>query len=147
MSVLAVIGLTLGSLITVYSAEGIFVALGISGLAFGATVLSFIASIEELALTVEPVRRDRPGLAVGNVVGSTVFYTTANVGLIGVVHSIDTTGAVMTVHWPFFGACLLVATVMLARGRVTRLGGALLLALYGAYWIANYVSLPLQTGV
>lgn len=138
VAILATAGLTIGSLITVVSAERIFVAFGISGLAFGATVLSFIASIEELALTVEPARQGRPHLAVGNVVGSTVFYMTANVGLIALLHPIDTGGAVMTVHWPFFAACLLVVTAMLARSRVTRLGGAVLVGLYVAYWIVNY---------
>ena len=139
VALLATVGMTVGSGITVVSAEGIFVALGISGLAFGATVLSFIASIEELALTVEPVRQGRAHLAVGNVVGSTVFYVTANVGIIALLGPVDTGGAVMTVHWPFFAACLLVVAGMLARGRVTRAGGAVLVALYVGYWIANYV--------
>ncbi|SEV85841.1 sodium:calcium antiporter [Natrinema salifodinae] len=139
VAVLAVVGMTVGSGITVYSAEGIFVAFGISGLAFGATVLSFIASIEELALTVEPVRQHRPELAVGNVVGSTVFYMTANVGLIALLHPVSTGGDVLTVHWPFFAAGLVVVTVMLARGKVTRVGGVVLFGLYLAYWVANYL--------
>ncbi|WP_222920327.1 sodium:calcium antiporter [Natrinema sp. SYSU A 869] len=139
VAVLAVVGMTIGSGITVVSAEGIFVAFGISGLAFGATVLSFIASIEELALTVEPVRQDRPELAVGNVVGSTVFYMTANVGIIALLHPVSTGGDVLTVHWPFLAGCLLVVTAMLARGRVTRVGGVVLFGLYIAYWIANYL--------
>ncbi|QRV16386.1 sodium:calcium antiporter [Haloterrigena salifodinae] len=138
VAVLAIGGMTVGSGITVVSAEGIFVALGISGLAFGATVLSFIASIEELALTVEPVRQGRAHLAVGNVVGSTVFYVTANVGVIALLRPVDTTGAVLAVHWPFFAAGLLVVAVMLAHGRVTRFGGGVLLLLYVGYWIANY---------
>lgn len=139
VAVLAAIGMTIGSGLTVYSAEGIFVALGISGLAFGATVLSFIASLEELALTVEPVRQGRPELAVGNVVGSTVFYMTANVGLIAVLSPVATDGDVLTLHWPFFAASLLVVTILLERGRVARVGGGVLIGCYVAYWIANYL--------
>lgn len=139
VAVLAVAGMTVGSGITVVSAEGIFVALGVSGLAFGATVLSFVASIEELALTVEPVRQERAHLAVGNVVGSTVFYVTANVGIVALLAPVDTAGAVMTVHWPLLAVSLLVVGLMLARGRVTRLGGVALLAVYVGYWVANYV--------
>jgi cation:H+ antiporter len=138
VAVLATVGMTAGSTITVVSAERLFVALGISGLAFGATVLSFIASIEELALTVEPARQGRSHIAVGNVVGSTVFYLTANVGIIALLHPISTAGTVMTVHWPFLVGCLLVVTAMLARGRVTRGGGLLLVALYAAYWATIY---------
>jgi cation:H+ antiporter len=139
VAVFAVAGMTLGSGITVVSAEGIAAAFGISGLAFGATVLSFIASIEELALTVEPVRRNRPELAVGNVVGSTVFYMTANVGIVAVLHPVRTGGDVLAIHWPFLAASLLIVTAMLARGRVTRVGGIALFGLYVAYWIANYL--------
>ncbi|WP_408958413.1 sodium:calcium antiporter [Natrinema sp. 74] len=139
VAVLAAVGMTIGSGLTVYSAEGIFVALGISGLAFGATVLSFIASLEELALTVEPVRQGRPELAVGNVVGSTVFYMTANVGLIAVLHPVATGGDVLALHWPFFAGSLLVVTVLLERGRVSRIGGVILLGWYVAYWVANYL--------
>ncbi|ELY50838.1 sodium:calcium antiporter [Natronococcus jeotgali] len=139
VAALATVGLTAGSLLTVVSAEQLFVAAGISGLAFGATVLSFVASIEELALTLEPVRRGQSHLAVGNVVGSTVFYLTANVGLIALVRPIDAGGAVLTVHWPALAAGLLVVTAMLARGRVTRGGGAALLGLYVLYWVLNYV--------
>jgi cation:H+ antiporter len=138
VAVLATVGMTAGSTITVVSAERLFIALGISGLAFGATVLSFIASIEELALTVEPARQGRPQIAVGNIVGSTVFYLTANVGIIALLHPISTTGAVMTIHWPFLVGALLVVTAMLARGRVTRGGGLLLVAFYAAYWVTIY---------
>jgi cation:H+ antiporter len=139
VAIFAIVGLTVGSLVTVFSAERLLAAYGISELAVGATVLSFIASIEELALTVEPVRQDRPELALGNIVGSTVFYMTANVGLIAVFHPIETGGAVMTVHWPFFAVTLVVVAVMLVRGYVSRLGGAVLFALYLGYWGANYL--------
>lgn len=138
VAVAAAVGMTVGSAVAVEGAEGILVAFDLSGLAFGATVMSFIASLEELFLTVEPVRRDRARIAIGNVVGSTVFYVTANVGLIALIHPIATGGAVVTVHWPFFAVCLLLVVAALFRDGVGRGVGALLLALYAAYWIANY---------
>ena len=139
VAVLAVVGMTVGSGLAVIGAEGVLVAYGLSGLAFGATVMSFIASLEELFLTVEPVRQGRPEIAVGNVVGSTLFYVTANAGIIAVIHPVDTGGAVLAVHWPFFLALLVIVAAMFYCGRVTRLNGLLLLALYVGYWIANYL--------
>lgn len=138
VAVAAAVGMTVGSAVAVAGAEGILATFDVSGLAFGATVMSFVASLEELFLTVEPVRQNRPEIAVGNVVGSTVFYVTANVGLIALLHPVATGGAVLTVHWPVFAACLLVVVGSLARGRVTRAGGATLLGLYITYWVANY---------
>ncbi|WP_248896020.1 sodium:calcium antiporter [Haloplanus halobius] len=146
IAIVAAIGMTVGSEIAVSGAEDLLALLGVTGLAFGATVMSFIASLEELFLTVEPVRQNRPHLGVGNVVGSILFFVSANAGLIAIVHPLDTTGTVLTVHWPFFFATLGVVSVAFLRGKVGRGTGVLLLGMYAAYWVANYsdaVALPL----
>jgi cation:H+ antiporter len=139
VSVLAVIGMTVGSELAVSGARDLLAVLGVTGLAFGATVMSFIASIEELFLTVEPVRQGRPHLGVGNVVGSVLFFVTANAGVIALVRPIDTSGTVLLVHWPFFLAALVAVAVLFYRGRVGRPGGVLLLGLYLAYWGGNFL--------
>lgn len=139
VAIAATVGMTVGSALAVRGAEGVLTAFGLSGLAFGATVMSFIASLEELFLTVEPVRQGRPEIAVGNVVGSTLFYVTANVGLIALIGPVDMGGAVLTVQWPFFALALVLVVAMFYRGRVGRLEGVALLALYVGYWIANYL--------
>jgi len=139
IALLATVGMTVGSEIAVEGAQGLLTLLGVTGLAFGSTVMSFIASLEELFLTVEPVRRGRPHIGVGNVVGSMLFFVSANAGLIAMVHPLDTTGAVMTVHWPFFFGTLLIVAAAFYRGKVGRPTGVLLLGAYVAYWVANYV--------
>ena len=139
IAVVAAIGMAVGSELAVEGAKAILTILGVTGLAFGATVMSFIASLEELFLTVEPVRRGRPHIGVGNVVGSMLFFVSANAGLIALVHPLNTAGTVVTVHWPFFFGTLLVVAVAFYRGKVGRPTGFLLLGAYAAYWIANYV--------
>jgi cation:H+ antiporter len=139
IAVVAAIGMTVGSELAVEGAKAILAILGVTGLAFGATVMSFIASLEELFLTVEPVRRGRPHIGVGNVVGSMLFFVSANAGLIALVHPLNTTGTVVTVHWPFFFGTMLVVAAAFYRGKVGRPTGFLLLGAYGAYWVANYV--------
>ncbi|WP_129113510.1 sodium:calcium antiporter [Halegenticoccus tardaugens] len=137
VAVLAAVGMAIGSELAVTGARSLLTAFGVTGLAFGATVMSFVASIEEVLLTVEPVRRGAPEIGVGNVVGSMLFFVTANAGIIALIRPIDTSGAVFTVHWPFFLALLTVVGVALARGRVGRTTGAVLLVGYAAYWAAN----------
>jgi cation:H+ antiporter len=139
VSVLAVIGMTVGSELAVSGARDLLAVLGVTGLAFGATVMSFVASLEELFLTVEPVRQGRPHLGVGNVVGSVLFFVTANAGVIALLGPIDTDGTVLLVHWPFFLAALVTVAVLFYRGRVGRPGGVLLLGLYLAYWGGNFL--------
>ncbi|SEO90878.1 cation:H+ antiporter [Halogranum amylolyticum] len=136
---LAVVGMTVGSELAVVGARDLLAAFGIPGLAFGATVVSFVASLEELFLTVEPVRQGNPHLGVGNVIGSTAFFVTANAGVIALVRPIDVSGSVVSVHWPFLLVLLVAVVALLARGRVDRPAGALLLVGYAAYWGATYL--------
>jgi len=138
IAIVATIGMTVGSELAVEGAKGLLAILGVTGLAFGATVMSFIASLEELFLTVEPVRQNRPHIGVGNVVGSMLFFVSANAGLIALVHPLNTAGTVITVHWPFFFGTLLIVAAAFYRGKVGRPTGVLLLGAYAAYWVANY---------
>lgn len=137
IAVAAVVGMTIGSELAVEGARDLLDAFGISGLAFGATVLSFVASLEELFLTVTPVRQGRSHLAVGNVVGSLLFFVTANAGIIALVQPLETGGSVVSIHWPFLVVGLALVGGILARGRVGRPEGVVLLAYYAAYWGAN----------
>lgn len=137
--VAAVIGMTVGSELAVTGTRGLLAFSGIAGLAFGATVLSFIASLEEVFLTVEPVREGRPEVASGNIVGSMLFFVTANAGVLAVISPITVRPSVFTVQLPFFLGALVLVLAFLYRGRVTRFEGVLLLAAYVAYWGANYL--------
>lgn len=137
--VLTVIGMTVGSELVVAGTKGVLAWLGLSGLAFGATILSFVASIEEIFLTVEPVRRGHPTVAVGNIVGSMIFFVTANAGILALLHPIPLSPAVYTVQLPAFGIVLAAVLALLVWGRVGRLAGAMLLTAYVAYWV---VTLP-----
>jgi cation:H+ antiporter len=138
--VLATIGMTVGSQLAVMGAEGLLIVFGITGVAFGATVVGFISSLEEVFLTVKPVREGRPHIGVGNVVGSMLFFVTANPGVIALVQSIETDGAVLMIHFPFFVATLLLVAAIFWRGRIGRADGIVLMGMYVAYWGANYLS-------
>jgi cation:H+ antiporter len=132
--VLATIGMTVGSQVAVAGAEELLTAFDIAGVAFGATVVGFISSLEELFLTVEPVREGRPDIGVGNVVGSMLFFVTANAGVIALVRPIPTSGTVLSIHVPFFIAALLLVGGIFWRGSVRRADGVVLLGIYVAYW-------------
>lgn len=134
-----VIGMTVGSELAVTGARGILDAFGLVGLAFGATIMSFIASLEEILLTVEPVRAGRPEVGIGNIIGSTLFFVTANAGVIALVQPVTLSETIFAVHWPFFLGALTLVVVFLYRGRIKRLEGGLMLTLYVGYWLANYL--------
>lgn len=136
---LTIVGMTVGSEFAVEGSRGLLAFTGIAGLAFGATVLSFIASLEEILLTVEPVRNGQPAVAAGNVVGSMVFFVTANAGVLALIQPLHLSRSVWTVQYPFLFIALGIVLAMLYRGKVTRPNGIGLLALYGLYWAVNYI--------
>ncbi|MFB6166470.1 MAG: sodium:calcium antiporter [Haloarculaceae archaeon] len=135
--VAAVAGMTLGSELAVQGTKGLLAASGVAGLAFGATVLSVVASLEELLLTVEPVRAGRPAVAAGNVVGSTLFFVTANAGVLALIHPLALSPSVWTVQYPFLLGALAIVLLVLYRGVVSRPIGAGLVALYALYWVVT----------
>ncbi|MFB6114109.1 MAG: sodium:calcium antiporter [Halodesulfurarchaeum sp.] len=137
--VLAVIGMTVGSELAVQGTKGLLAFTGVSHLAFGATVLSFIASLEEIFLTVEPVRDGKPAVAAGNVVGSMIFFVTANAGILAIIHPLTVSTSVWTIQYPFFLAVLGFVILVLYRGIVSRPIGVVLLGAYGLYWVLNYM--------
>jgi cation:H+ antiporter len=137
--VVASLGMAVGSQAAVMGARDLIAVFGIAGTAFGATVVGLISSLEELFLTVGPVREGRPDIGIGNVVGSMLFFVTANAGVIALVRPIPTAGTVLAVHFPFFIAALLVVGIIFWRGRVGRVDGVVLLGIYVAYWGANYL--------
>ena len=137
--ILTVIGMTVGSDLAVQGTKGLLAFTGITGLAFGATVLSFIASLEEIFLTVEPVREGHPTVAAGNIVGSMIFFVTANVGVLALIHPLAVSTSIWTIQYPFFLGAFAVVLLILYRGAVSRPIGVGLLTIYGIYWIVNYL--------
>ncbi|GGL71629.1 sodium:calcium antiporter [Halocalculus aciditolerans] len=137
--VLAVVGMTVGSELAVQGTKGLLAYTGIAQLAFGATVLSFIASLEEVFLTVEPVRDGKPAVAAGNVVGSMIFFVTSNAGVLALIQPLHISTTVWTVQYPFFLAALGVVLLVLYRGVVSRPIGLGLIVMYGLYWVVNYL--------
>lgn len=130
---LATLGMTVGSQFVVEGSKGVLAWLGLSGLAFGATVLSVVASIEEVFLTVQPVRRGQPEVAVGNIVGSMIFFVTANAGILALLRPLRLPAGVFTVQLPAFAVALAGVLALLAWGRIPRAAGAALLVAYAAY--------------
>jgi cation:H+ antiporter len=138
--VLTTLGMTAGSQLVVEGARGVLAWLGLSGLAFGATVLSRVASLEEAFLTVEPVRKDRPAIAVGNIVGSLIFFVTANAGFGALLAPFRLPTAVYTVQFPATVLALAGVLALLAWGRVTRAAGTLLIGAYAAHLAASVLA-------
>ena len=137
--------LVVSSRALVWGAVGVALALGVSELMVGLTVVAVGTSLPELASSIAAARKGADDLAVGNVIGSNLFNTLAVVGLAGAIRPMETIDPAVPgrdVVWAF---CLTAAILfalpfptILAKTRQRRLerpAGWILLALYVVYLV------------
>lgn len=126
-----------GSRLLVWGSITLAQALGINDVVIGLTIVALGTSLPELAATVTAAWKGRHELALGNVLGSNLFNTLAVVGITGIIQPITVPSAFLSRDILITG--LLTASLFLVgygfrgEGRINRLEGAALLAVYPVY--------------
>ena len=140
LAVLALAGLIIGAATTGIGTEGILESYGIEGTVFGATIITAVLTIEDIFLTVEPVRKGAPEIGIGNVIGSVVFSVTGKLGVILLAGgSIVVGSAVLAWHLPVLVVLTALAAYVIYTGQLKPWHGYTLLGLYAVYWIVSFV--------
>lgn len=124
-----------GSLLLVEGGTRVLGGTQLSAGFVGAAVLGVLVSLDEILLSVLPVRQGSPELATGNLLGTLAAFSTAVLGLAALVRPVDLDSAASLA---FLGAVALyavVATVFVTRGRAGRGTGVAILLAYVA-WLA-----------
>jgi cation:H+ antiporter len=115
-------------------------ALGISPIVVGLTVVSLGTSAPELVVCVVAALDGRPGLAVGNVLGSNL----ANIGLIlgvtSMIAPMNVQGRVIRREMPIMVAITIGLYALVWDLRIGRLDGMILLAVLAAYLVSAFRS-------
>lgn len=135
--------LVASSRLLVWGAVEIALALGVSDLIVGLTVVAIGTSLPELASSIAATRKGEHDIALGNIIGSNLFNTLAVIGLAGVIHPLAVDKALFYRDLPVMGALtvfLLIACMKFKRGqggRITRMEGVLLALIYAGYttWV------------
>jgi cation:H+ antiporter len=138
LAVLALAGLIIGAAATGMGIEGILEDYGLEGTLFGATIATAVLTIEDIFLTVEPIRRGVPEIGVGNVIGSVVFSVTGKLGIIVLAGGIVVDPGVLTWHLPALIVMTGLGAYFIFTGRLRRWHGVALIALYIAYWAISF---------
>lgn len=138
--VFAGLALLLGSsYMLVWGATAIAKALGVSDLVIGLTIVAIGTSLPELAAAVAAARQKEADLAIGNVLGSNLFNTLVVVGIAGAIAPFKVPPEVLTRDYPVMFLLLLILALCgrpwrgRAEGRIGRIDGAILLAIYVGY--------------
>lgn len=145
---LLVVGLGLlvvSSRMLVWGAINVALALGVSDLLIGLTIVAVGTSLPELASSIAAARRGENDLAVGNIIGSNIFNTLTVVGLAAVIAPIKAMDPeVLSRDLPIMSALTLLLFLICIPfkkkngkriGGFGRLGGALFLSLYVGYLV------------
>lgn len=139
--IIGIVVLLVGSRAVVWGATEIAIALGISDLVIGLTIIAIGTSLPELAATIMCVYKNEHDIAIGNIVGSNMFNLLGVLGLPGLIHPFALPAETLSRD---FGV-MVVLTIALfimsygfkGAGRINRFEGGILLASWCGYmgWI------------
>jgi cation:H+ antiporter len=99
----------------------------------GMVITPAAIELEEVIRQAVPARAGHPEVSAGNLLGTLLYFTLFNLGIIALVAPIPVLHSVRVLDWPFLMLATAVAVAFLMRGRIARVEGAILLALYAVY--------------
>lgn len=118
-------------------------ALGVSDAVIGLTIVAIGTSLPELATSAVAAVKGKPGLAVGNVIGSNILNVVLVLGAAATIYPLPFGNISQTDLWVELGASVLFLLMgwIIGRRTITRAEGVLLIACYVAYtaWLISGV--------
>ena len=135
---LGVVAIGLGVLVLaghllVTAAVALATAWGLSQAVIGLTIVSVGTSMPETAATVVAALRQRGDVAVGNIVGSNLFNILGIVGIGSLLHPLVLGSITWVDLWVMMLIPVPLAVGLLVRGRMGRLEGAAMVAVFILY--------------
>lgn len=139
LTLIGIVVISLGGELVARGAENIIGALGVPALLMGMVVSPAAIELEEVIRQAVPSKEGRHDVSAGNLVGTLLYFTLFNLGLIALITPVPVDPLVRQLDWPFLIVVTLLATTFLWRGRVGRIAGSALLAAYVVYVVLHVV--------
>lgn len=139
LTLLGIVAISIGGELVAVGAENIIGGLGVPAFLMGMVVTPAAIELEEVIRQVVPSKSGRHDVSAGNLVGTLLYFTLFNFGLIALITPVQIDPIVRQLDWPFLIAVSWIATAFLWRGRVGRIAGAFLLVAYIMYIILHLV--------
>ncbi|MFQ5509242.1 MAG: calcium/sodium antiporter [Leptospirillia bacterium] len=113
--------------------------LGISPLVVGLVIIGFGTSAPEMLVSAMAAWDGRPGLAIGNAIGSNIVNIALVLGIAAMVRPFTVRSGLLRREFPIPPIAALFALLLLLDGTLDRLDGILLLTGFGAlvFWIVR----------
>jgi len=118
---------------TVYALRAVADALAISPAIASVTILSIGTTLPELAVSVTAARRGLAAMAVGNILGSTIFNSLAVTGAAATLGGVTVPAALLHFALPFMAGSALLFYLLTQDKRISRWEGLLFLVLFALF--------------
>ena len=139
MLVVGLAGIVGGSHLLIGSASAIARDVGISEWVIGVTIVAAGTSAPELATSLAGVLKGRYGISAGNLIGSDIFNLLGVLGLAGMLRPIEVDVAARLSLVSLSAMVFLVFVFLRTGWRLSRLEGAVLVALGLARWAIDFL--------
>lgn len=128
------LGVLLGSELLLRGAKGIAELMGLSPVVIGLTVVAIGTSVPEIATCVTSARKGKGGIGIGNIIGADILNICWVAGMSAVANPLVVQKSVINLMFPMMVVIVLSMLGMLRyKHRLTRLNGAILVAMYAVY--------------
>jgi cation:H+ antiporter len=122
-----------GSDLMVYSAVNIAKTMGMSEALIGLTIIAAGTSMPELATSVVASIKKKPDIAIGNIIGSSIFNILAILGISGTITPLVAHGIGYRDTLIMVGVSMLLLLFLITKNRLSRMEGFILFIIYIAY--------------
>jgi cation:H+ antiporter len=129
--------ITIGGVLVERGARGLIVTAGLPAALVGMVISPAVIECEEVIRQAVPAKMGFADISAGNLIGTVLYFTLFNLGLITLLTPVAVPATARTLDWPVLAGVSLLAAVLLRRGQVTRTHGLLLLAIEAAYVAAH----------
>jgi cation:H+ antiporter len=132
-TVVGLVTIGVGGALVATGAQRLVAGFGVPALLMGMVVTPAAIELEEVVRQAVPAREGHPEVSAGNLVGTLLYFVLFNLGLIALLAPVPVDPAIRALDWPFLVLVTWLATFFLARGKVGRTEGAVLLLAYVVY--------------
>jgi cation:H+ antiporter len=139
LTVLGLVAVAIGGELVARGANSLVAHLAIPATLMGMVIAPAAIEAEEVIRQAVPAKEGHPEVSAGNLLGTLLYFTLFNLGIIAVVAPVEVFPSFRRLDWPFLVLATWVGLAFLWRGRVGRPEGAVLLALYALYVVLHIV--------
>lgn len=137
--VISIIAIIIGSQMLVAGSEAIISRFSLSDTVFGMTILALVVGLEELVRELPLSLKKKADISYEAIIGSILAFFLFNGGIIASIKPLPVSNEVLVFYLPLCIVTTLVLSVFMIMRKVPRVGGALLIVLYLAFFIKGFL--------